>query len=208
MWLRCMQYTPLTANQMNPANANDPAQGQSTSEQFVVFYLDNEAYAVPILSVTEVVPTLEITPVPNSPAYILGLINLRGKVLPVLDLEKKFQLPRETQAVHQHIMVAESEQKILFGVLVDKVKEVLRIPSDTIKPPPEIIKSKISAEYLQGVIIVEDKLQDTNDNIILILDLQKILSDRNIEELPVAQPAPPDNHQDVVPTIDNQKEQE
>jgi purine-binding chemotaxis protein CheW len=178
------------ANLMSPTNVSDSVEKQAAFEQFVVFQLDNETYAVPILSVTEVVLTLEITPVPNAPEYILGLMNLRGKVLPVLDLEKKFQLNREGQVVGQHIMVAESEQKVLFGILVDQVVEVLRISPDAIKPPPEIIKSKISAEYLPGVIIVENKPGTTiegEESIVLILDLQKILSDKNIEELQTVQ---------------------
>jgi purine-binding chemotaxis protein CheW len=177
---------------MSPTSANDLKEKQTVFEQFVVFQLDNETYAVPILSVTEVVLTMEITPVPNAPEYILGLMNLRGRVLPVLDLEKKFQLNREGQTVRQHIMVAESEQKVLFGILVDQVMEVLRISPDAIKPPPEIIKSKISAEYLPGVIILEDKpgtgtATESGEHIVLILDLQKILSDKNIEELQTIQ---------------------
>lgn len=183
---------------MNPTSELHQA-GEIQLEQFVAFRLDNEEYAVPILSVTEVVPTLEITPVPNAPTYILGLASLRGKIVPILDLEKKFQLSRNSPATGQHIMVAESEQKVLFGILVDQVEEVLKVPTSTIKPPPDIVKSKISAEYLPGVIVLEKTDGGAAERILLILDLQKILSDKNIEELhavhpDTTQPAPvPDN---------------
>ncbi|HSW66758.1 MAG TPA: chemotaxis protein CheW [Bacillota bacterium] len=174
---------------MNPAN--EPEQAKEF-EQFVVFRLDGEEYAVPILSATEVVPTPPITPVPNAAPYIVGLINLRGKILPVLDLEQKFQLPRTGAPLHQHIMVAESEQKVLFGILVDQVTEVLKVSKDTIKPAPEVLKSKIAAEFLPGVIVLEGQPEAQNaaePRVLLILDLQKILSDKNITELQSVQEA-------------------
>src|SRR6476620_8754767 len=125
----------ILANIMNPAN--EPTNAQVHYVQFVVFVLDSEEYAVPIMTVTEVVPSIEITPVPGAPEYILGLTNLRGKVLPVLDLEKKFDLNRQSQDMPKHIMFAESEEKTLFGILVDQVKEVLKIPADIITPTPQ-----------------------------------------------------------------------
>jgi purine-binding chemotaxis protein CheW len=153
-------------------------------EQFVVFSLDNEEYAVPILSVAEVVPALEITPFPDAPSYILGLANLRGKILPVLDLQRKFQLSPTASGTRAHIMVAESEQKIQFGILVDQVKEVLKVRSNSVQPPPEMLKAKIDAAYLPGVIILESANKDPEKaRMVLILDMQKILSDKNIEQL-------------------------
>jgi purine-binding chemotaxis protein CheW len=172
---------------MNPSN--EPGETTVRFEQFVVFVLDEEEYAVPILAVTEVVHSIEITPVPGAPAYILGLTNLRGKVLPVLDLEKKFQFTRTTEVVRQHIMIAESEQKLLFGVLVDRVREVLKIPHGAIKPTPDMVKSNISAEYLGGVILLENPATEEKQESVrtlLILDLKKILSDTNIQELHAA----------------------
>jgi purine-binding chemotaxis protein CheW len=167
---------------MSPSNEATTAQQQF--EQFVVFSLDQEEYAVPILSVAEVVPALEIAPFPDAPSYILGLANLRGKILPVLDLQKKFKLSSAVGATRQHIMVAESEQKIQFGILVDQVKEVLKVPSNNIQPPPEMLKAKIDAEYLPGVIILENANKDPQKaRMLLILDMTKILSDKNIEQL-------------------------
>lgn len=164
---------------MNQSNSS--ATPTQQSEQFVVFSLNNEEYAVPVLSVAEVVPKLEITPFPDAPDYIIGLTNLRGKILPVLDLEKKFQLA-STSGAHKHIMVAESEQEIQFGILVDQVEEVIKIPTTYIQPSPEMLKSKIGAEYLPGVIILESKREE-GARILLILDISKILSEKHIEQL-------------------------
>jgi purine-binding chemotaxis protein CheW len=169
---------------MNPNN--EPHDAQVQLEQFVVFVLDEAEYAVPILAVSEVVPSIEITPVPGAPTYILGLSNLRGKVVPVLDLEKKFQLSRSTETVRQHIMIAESEQNALFGILVDQVEEIIKIPRDAIKPTPEMVKSDISAEYLGGVILLNDASDAAtppDERMLLILDLKKILTDTNVAEL-------------------------
>jgi purine-binding chemotaxis protein CheW len=164
--------------------ADKPGENQAPLEQFVVFKLGPEEYAVPILAVTEVVTTLEITPVPDAADYILGLINLRGKIVPVLDLDKRFGLIEPAGLDRQHILVAESQQHALFGFLVDQVTEVLKIPSDHIKPAPDAVKNKISAEYLPGVIIFgEDGQPPETKRIILILDLQKVLSDKEAEQL-------------------------
>lgn len=174
---------------MNPAN-EDQGGAQTQLEQFVIFRLGGEVYAVPILAVTEVVPTLDITPVPNAPDYILGLTNLRSKIVPVLDLEKKFGLRSDTQTIRRHIMIAESEQKAPFGILVDEVTEILKIAPDTIKPSPEMVATKISTEYLGGVIVLANDRQTVEtERMALILDLQKILSDKNIEELQAVQGA-------------------
>lgn len=182
---------------------SEPATEQISYEQYVVFRLDNEEYAVPIMGVTEIIPTPDIMPFPNAPDYILGLTNLRGKVIPVLDLEKKFQLSRNTGATRQHIMVAESEQKVLFGVVVDQVREVLKVPRTAIQPPPEVLTSKIAAEYLPGVIILDNSTATSptpaTQRVLLILDVQKILSEKNIEELHAAQQSDShgqDNNQD------------
>jgi len=166
------------------SQSDTPATMAQQFEQFVVFSLHDEEYAVPILSVAEVIPALEITPFPDAPDYIIGLANLRGKILPVLDLQKKFRLSSDVGGTREHIMVAESEQKVQFGILVDQVKEVLKIPSNTIQPPPEMLKAKIDAEYLPGVIILENENKEAEKaRMLLILDMHKILSDKSIEQL-------------------------
>lgn len=156
--------------------------------QMVVFTLDKEGYAVPIESVREVIKIPEITPVPQSPAFVSGIINLRGKVIAVVDLEARFGLNRENQDIEQdNIMILDMNESP-FGVIVDKVKEVLHVPENAIKPAPSTIQSKIGAEFVQGVIVIENsedsdkeeadsiENQDSNSRVLLVLDLAKVLT--------------------------------
>ena len=155
-----------------------------STKQVIVFHLDNEEYAVAIEEVKEVVKLFNITPVPNSPNFILGVINLRGKILPILDLEKRFKLQKENNVIHENIMIFEDKKNNLFGICVDKVVEVLRVPIDIIKPTPEILESKISAEFLKGVIVIQDQKETNNqDRLLLFLDLQKILETSAVDKL-------------------------
>lgn len=159
---------------------DEKSQTQPT-EQVVVFELDKEEYAVPIGDVQEVVKIPEITPVPNSPEFILGIMNLRGKIVPVLDLEKRFSLVREHEAAPQHIVVTETDDT-LFGVRVDKVTEVLRILQEGIKPTPKMVTSKIAADYLKGVVVIEEADEkNQGERILLLLDLTKILSTEELK---------------------------
>ena len=180
----------------NDAEAATVTDGQL--QRFVAFSIDGEEYAVPIAAVTEVVPSMDIVPVPGAPEYILGLINLRGKVVPVLDLAKKFRITRQTPDTRQHIMIAENVQQVLFGILVDQVTEVLKIAPDDIKPAPEALTTNISAEYVTGVLVLggetsnhtdqpEHDTQPDQERILLVMDLQKILSDANMQEIKAAQ---------------------
>jgi len=171
-------------------NQNDSPALRQQTEQFVVFSLDDEEYAVSVLSVAEVVPKLEITPFPDAPDYIIGLVNLRGKILPVLELEKKFHLSSTISKPRDHIMVTENEQKIQFGILVDQVKEILKVPGSSIQSSPEMLKTKIGTEYLPGVIVLDGGKDTEKARMILILDIPKILSDTSIEQLhELAKPA-------------------
>jgi purine-binding chemotaxis protein CheW len=149
------------------------------TEQMVIFELDQEEYAVPILEVKEVVTmTTDITPVPQSSASILGIINLRGKIIPVLDLEKRFSLQRDSAAVPEHVLIVE-EAQVPFGILVDRVSEVLKVEVDHIQPAPRAVTSKIAADFVKGVIVLEHP----TERVVLILDLAKVLQDDEVAAL-------------------------
>lgn len=143
-------------------------------EQLVVFQLGGEEYGVAIGEVREIVKMTDITPIPNSPEFIQGIINLRGKIVVVIDLEKRFGLIRskEAQAAWKHIMIAEMPGGT-FGVMVDEVTEVLRIPVKNIREAPSIIAEKIHTDYLKGVGIMEERL-------IILLDVKKVLSEKEL----------------------------
>lgn len=157
--------------------SQDKEQTNTTTQQMVVFELDKEEYAVPITEVQEVVKIPQITPVPQSPEFILGIINLRGKIVPILDMEKWFKLVRENKGIPEHIMVTEDDRGNLFGIQVDKVAEVLKISQNSIQPSPKMITNKIAAEYLKGVAVIK---KEDAERVLLILDLQKILTAEDV----------------------------
>jgi len=122
--------------------------------QLVVFRLDEEEYAMPVEDVQVVINMTEITPVPNSPSFVAGLINLRGKVIPVIDLEKRFGLQRNNSNIElKHVVVIDIPNSS-FGVIVDEVIEVLHISKNVVQANPEVVNNKIGAEYIKGVIVI------------------------------------------------------
>jgi len=139
-------------------------QGQDNTSQelvqLVVFSLDKEEYALQITDVREILEIPDITPIPNSPEYISGIINLRGRVIGVIDLERRFGLNRENKDIHpEHIIVIEAP-KASFGVIVDEVTSVIRIPKGAIREAPDTVRNKMGSEYIQGVAVVQSKDQE------------------------------------------------
>jgi len=134
--------------------------------QLVTFRLGNEDYAVNILKVQEINRMKEITRVPNTPPYVEGVINLRGKVMPVINLRNKFGLDDKDSDSHSRIMIMDI-QGITMGLVVDAVSEVLRIPANVVEPTPPMA-SNISTEYIQGIAKLEDRL-------IILLDIDMLV---------------------------------
>jgi purine-binding chemotaxis protein CheW len=137
--------------------------------QLVTFHLDGEEFAVEILKVQEIIRKIDSTRVPNAPSFVEGVINLRGKVVPVICLRKRFGLadPETGGSALRRIVVVEVGGTVA-GLAVDSVSEVLRIPEDTVEPPPKLVK--VDRDYVSGV----GKLQD---RLLILLDVDKILSD-------------------------------
>ena len=135
--------------------------------QLVTFSIGEEEFGVDILKVQEIIRTMEITKVPRAPEFVEGVINLRGKVIPIVDLRKRFGLETRDHDKHTRIIVIEINQMIV-GFVVDSVSEVLRIPANTVEPPPPVV-SGLESEYISGV----GKLQD---RLLILLDLNRLLS--------------------------------
>lgn len=137
-----------------------------SEEQLVVFSLADETYGIDISVVNEIIRMQSITQVPRTPEFVEGVINLRGRIVPVIDLRKRFglEVSEETQA--SRIMVVELEG-IIMGMIVDAVSEVLRLPKDSIEPTPPMV-SGVDAAYLRGVGKWDDRL-------IILLDIDKVL---------------------------------
>lgn len=144
--------------------------------QLVVFELDTEEYAIPIEDLREIIRIPEIAPVPNAPDFIRGILNLRGTIVVVIDLEKRLHLVRDQIVPPSHIIITDVDGST-FGVVVGKVVEVLRVPLGKIQSAPALISSKIHAEYLKGVVVLE-RGEGANDasRLIILLDLPKMLS--------------------------------
>ncbi len=145
--------------------------------QLVTFKLGNEEYATDILKVQEINRMVEITSVPNSPDYLEGVINLRGKVIPVVNLRKKFGLAGKENDEQSRIMILDI-QGITTGLVVDGVSEVLRISSGTVEPPPPMA-TNISTEFINGIAKLENRL-------IILLDIDKLLGKTESRELVAA----------------------
>ena len=143
--------------------------------QLVTFRIGEEEFGVDILRVQEIIRIMEITRVPKAPDFVEGVINLRGKVIPIIDLRKRFGLEVKEYVKHTRIIVIEISNMIV-GFVVDAVSEVLRIPADTVEPPPPAVMGGIDSEYISGVGKLEDRL-------LILLDLDKLLSQEEQAEL-------------------------
>jgi purine-binding chemotaxis protein CheW len=135
--------------------------------QLVLFDLGGEVYGVDIAAVHEIIRMQPITRVPKAPFYVEGVINLRGKVIPVVDMRKRFGLAKVEQTKDNRIVVVDSSGQNI-GIIVDAVTEVLRIPADSVETPSEIITTTDS-DYLLGI-------AKRDETMIILLDLDKVLS--------------------------------
>ncbi|MDN5344591.1 MAG: purine-binding chemotaxis protein CheW [Clostridia bacterium] len=142
--------------------------------QLVVFQLAGETYGVDINHVQEIIRMQSITQIPRTPAFIEGVINLRGRIIPVIDLHKRFDLPTAEITNNTRIMVVELG-RVTVGMIVDSVSEVLRLPATSIEPPPPMI-SGIDVAYLKGVGKWEERL-------IILLDLDRVLQESEQRQL-------------------------
>lgn len=134
--------------------------------QLVSFLLDEVEYGIDILAVHEILRMPDITRLPNTPPYVRGVINLRGNVIPVVDVRERFGLPRAKITDLTRIIVVEIGEK-LVGLLVDNVYQVVRMPEKSIDPPSDLIEG-VSEEYIKGIGRLQNRL-------IIILNLGNIL---------------------------------
>ena len=134
--------------------------------QLVVFKLGQEEYAVDIHYVQEIVKLLDITRVPKAPNFVEGVVNLRGSIIPVMNLRKRFGLPPSENNDNNKIMMLKVNE-IVAGIIVDGVSEVLHLPFSAMEPPPKVI-GNANEDYLEGVGKLDDRL-------FMYLDLNKII---------------------------------
>ena len=142
--------------------------------QLVVFELGDESYGVDISRVQDINRMQEITEIPHAPESVVGVINLRGRVIPVIDLRKRFGLPEAVHTKDTRIVVVHLEGN-LIGVIVDAVSQVLRIPADIVEPPSPVLAG-VDSRYLRGIAKLDDRL-------VILLDLDFVLSRREQEAI-------------------------
>jgi len=135
--------------------------------KFVTFALGKEKYAVPVLRVKEIIARYDIAPLPKTPNFIEGIISLRGDIIPVVDLRKRFDLPVHDRTDENRLIVLEMDD-FYVGIEVDAVFEVIKINAGQIEPPPALVAG-LQADYLEGVCEIDSRL-------ITILNLDTIFS--------------------------------
>ncbi len=150
--------------QLAGVQAHDPHDDDRI--QLVTFRIGEEEFGVDILAVQEIIRMMQITMVPRAPEFIEGVINLRGKVIPVVNMRRRFNKPQVEPDSNTRIVVMELDQKIV-GFLVDGVSEVLRIPESTVEDPPPVVAG-IGSEYIRGIGKLDNRL-------LILLDLDHLL---------------------------------
>jgi purine-binding chemotaxis protein CheW len=149
------------------ANATESAQARAGELlQLVSFRVGSEEFGLDILRVQEIIRLQQLTRVPNSPDFVDGVINLRGKVIPVIGLRKRLGLEAQASDKETRIVVVEINGTVL-GFIVDSVSEVLRIPVETVEPPPRL--GKVEREYVSGVGKLDNRL-------LILLDIDRLMS--------------------------------
>ena len=138
-----------------------------TEKQMVLFELGTETYGLDIATVHEIIRMQPITKVPKAPFYVEGVINLRGRVIPVVDIGKKFSFEKTEEVKNNRIVVININNTTL-GIIVDAVTEVIRIPMDSIDPVSDVVTAGQS-DYLQGIAKLGDRM-------VILLALDKLLS--------------------------------
>jgi purine-binding chemotaxis protein CheW len=147
------------------------AQNKEEKATYLTFKLDNETFALQVAHVREVLDLSNITRVPRTPGFMRGVINLRGSVVPVVDMRKKFNLPEAEDTVDTCIIVVEvnlNDDLTVIGALADSVQEVFELASDQIEPPPSL-GTRLDTDFIKG-------MGKQGDQFIIVLDLDRVFS--------------------------------
>ena len=142
--------------------------------QFLTFQLGNELYGVDILRVQEIKGYTTVTKIPNTPPHIKGVLNLRGTIVPIVELRTKFGMPTIEYTLFTVIVVVVIQEKIM-GFVVDAVSDVLNIDKKDIQPPPQF-GAKVDVSFLNGI-------GKSGDKLVALLDMDRLLSDSDLQEV-------------------------
>ena len=158
-----------------PAVSNNAGESSRELIQLVSFHLDKEEYGVEVLKVREIIRMVSITQMPNTPGFVEGIINLRGKVIPIISMRRQFGLMDAENSNHTRIIIMDVSGE-LIGFTVDSVSEVIRVASNEIQPAPAVTSSGIGQEYIAGVI-------NHGNRLLVLLNLEMMFSSEEKELL-------------------------
>jgi purine-binding chemotaxis protein CheW len=142
----------------------------SDTQQFLTFALGQEEYGVEILKIQEIKGFSQVTPLPNAPAYVKGVLNLRGTIVPIVDLRKKFALPEVAYTPFTVIVVVQVQGKTM-GFIVDAVSDVLTVPGNAIRPTPDL-HGQLDTSLLTGLAPTGEQ----GEKLVILLDIDKVLT--------------------------------
>jgi len=158
-------------------NEKESENSELDENQIVSFIMDDDVYGIEIMDVQEIIKVGKITRIPNTLNYIEGVLDLRGQILPIIDLRKKFGLTAKEINESSRIIVLNLNE-IIIGIIVDAVSEVLRVNKDAIKQPPKIISLDDKSNIIKRIVRLEDRL-------LILLDIDKILTSKEISDLTI-----------------------
>jgi purine-binding chemotaxis protein CheW len=164
---------------MSPMNKTQTVEGAESGVggKFLTFFLAGEEYGLEILKVQEIIGMMSITPVPRTQSYMRGVVNLRGKVIPVVDLRLKFGMEFKEQTDETCIIVVQAN-RVQTGIVVDNVSEVLDIASQAIEDAPSF-GAGVDSDYILGIGKSEGRIK-------LLLDIDKVLTTEDIADISAA----------------------
>lgn len=157
-----------------PAAQDSGRNGYTRGGKFLTFFLVGEEYGLEILKVQEIIGMMDVTPVPRTPEHIQGVINLRGKVIPIMDLRQKFGMERSERTSETCIIVVEAN-RVQTGIVVDQVSEVLDIAGEEIEDAPTF-GADVRVDYILGI-------GKTQERVRLLLDIDRVLGDGDLQDL-------------------------
>jgi purine-binding chemotaxis protein CheW len=155
-------------------NGNHESYDQGDTRQFIIFTIDNQDYGIDVLNSKEIIMVNDLTMIPEAPFFIKGVIDLRGEIVPIIDIAKCFNInSKERDGARKVIII--SINNVLIGIEVSEVREIIRINQEDIAEVPDITK-KINKNYIEGVAKQEGK-------ILILLDIKQILTSEEIDKI-------------------------
>ena len=151
----------------------------SEQSQLVTFQLGEEVYAINIMDVKEIVRVQDVRALPNAPSYVEGIFNLRGEIIPIINLHKRFHLKKAFSSEEEDLLsgfIIIEVEKMKLGVIIDRISRVVTIENEFIQPPPQMLTG-IGAEYIQGVVRLEE------GGYLIILNIRDLFNPRELQKI-------------------------